>query len=43
MRIRGAERVRRRGRSKEEFVDDLALTSMARLWEVGKTEPIKVP
>jgi len=28
--------------SKEEFVDDLALTSMARLWEVGKTESIKV-
>ena len=26
----------------EEFADDLALTSMARLWEVGKTEPIKV-
>merc|ERR1712086_202197 len=26
----------------EEFVDDLALTSMARLWEVGKSEPIKV-
>merc|ERR1712070_1169729 len=28
--------------SKEEFADDLALASMARLWEVGKTEPIKV-
>merc|ERR1719199_207384 len=27
--------------SKEEFVDDLAATSMARLWDVGKTEPIK--
>lgn len=27
---------------KEEYCDDLALTSMARLWEVGKTEPIKV-
>merc|ERR1712078_793558 len=27
---------------KEEFVDDLAMTSMARLWDVGKTEPIKV-
>merc|ERR1711912_139617 len=27
---------------KERFVDDLALTSMARLWDVGKTEPIKV-
>ena len=22
--------------SKEEFVDDLAVTSMARLWDVGK-------
>merc|ERR1719440_193747 len=31
-----------RSLSKEEFVDDLALTSMARLWDVGKTEPIKV-
>ena len=28
--------------SKEDYVDDLALTSMARLWDVGKTEPIKV-
>ena len=28
--------------SKEDFVDDLALTSMARLWDVGKSEPIKV-
>jgi len=28
--------------SKEEYVDDLAMTSMARLWDVGKTEPIKV-
>jgi len=28
--------------SKELFVDDLALTSMARLWDVGKSEPIKV-
>lgn len=28
--------------SKAAFVDDVALTSMARLWEVGKTEPIKV-
>merc|ERR1711972_1275595 len=28
--------------SKEEFADDLALTSMARLWDVGKSEPIKV-
>ena len=31
-----------RSLSHEEFVDDLALTSMARLWDVGKTEPIKV-
>jgi ADP-ribosylglycohydrolase len=28
--------------SREQFVDDLALTSMARLWEIGKSEPIKV-
>lgn len=28
--------------SKEPFVDDLALTSLARLWDVGKSEPIKV-
>jgi hypothetical protein len=28
--------------STEEFVDDLSLTSMARLWDVGKSEPIKV-
>merc|ERR1711990_423506 len=28
--------------SQEEFVDGLALTSMARLWDVGKSEPIKV-
>jgi len=28
--------------SREEFVDDLAMTSMARLWDVGKSEPIKV-
>ena len=27
---------------KEEFADDLAMTSMARLWDVGRTEPIKV-
>merc|ERR1719491_681723 len=27
---------------KEDFVDDLALTSMARLWDIGKSEPIKV-
>jgi len=28
--------------SKEPFVDDLALTSMAKLWDVGRSEPIKV-
>lgn len=28
--------------SRQEFVDDLAVTSMARLWDVGKSEPIKV-
>ncbi len=28
--------------SHEKFVDDLALTSMARLWDVGRSEPIKV-
>merc|ERR1712086_202089 len=28
--------------SSEEYVDDLALTSMAKLWDVGKSEPIKV-
>jgi len=28
--------------SSQEFIDDLALTSMARLWDVGKSEPIKV-
>lgn len=28
--------------SREPFVDDLALTSMARLWDVGRSEPIKV-
>lgn len=28
--------------SQEVFADDLALTSMARLWDVGKVEPIKV-
>jgi ADP-ribosylglycohydrolase len=27
---------------KEAFSDDLALTSMARLWDVGRSEPIKV-
>lgn len=28
--------------SKEAFSDDFALTSMARLWDVGRSEPIKV-
>lgn len=28
--------------AREEFVDDIAITSMARLWDVGKSEPIKV-
>jgi len=28
--------------SKQTYADDLALTSMARLWDVGKSEPIKV-
>ncbi len=28
--------------SKEPFCDDLALTSMAKLWDVGRSEPIKV-
>jgi len=28
--------------SQEAFRDDLALTSMARLWDVGRSEPIKV-
>jgi len=27
---------------KEQFSDDLALTSMARLWDIGRSEPIKV-
>ncbi len=27
---------------KEKFSDDLALTSMAKLWDVGRSEPIKV-
>lgn len=27
---------------KEKFCDDLALTSMAKLWDVGRSEPIKV-
>jgi len=28
--------------SKEKFSDDLALTSMARLWDIGRSEPIRV-
>jgi len=28
--------------SKEQFSDDLALTSMARLWDIGRAEPIRV-
>lgn len=28
--------------SQEQFVDDLALTSMARLWDIGRSEPIRV-
>lgn len=28
--------------NKEEFSDDLALTSMAKLWDVGRSEPIRV-
>ena len=27
---------------KEKFVDDLAITSMARLWDIGRSEPIRV-
>ncbi|MFT7003709.1 MAG: ADP-ribosylglycohydrolase [Sulfurimonas sp.] len=27
---------------REQFADDLAITSMARLWDVGRSEPIKV-
>jgi len=27
---------------KEPFVDDLAITSMARLWDIGRSEPIRV-
>ena len=27
---------------KEAFADDLALTSMARLWDIGRSEPIRV-
>ena len=28
--------------SREELVDDVAITSMSRLWDVGKVEPIKI-
>lgn len=28
--------------SKEQFSDDLAITSMARLWDIGRSEPIRV-
>lgn len=28
--------------SQEQFVDDLALTSMARLWDIGRSEPVRV-
>ncbi len=28
--------------SQEQYVDDLALTSMARLWDIGRSEPIRV-
>ena len=28
--------------SREELVDDVAITSMSRLWDVGKSEPIKI-
>ena len=28
--------------SKEEYVDDIAITTMSRLWDVGKSEPIKI-
>lgn len=28
--------------SKEQFVDDLSITSMARLWDIGRSEPIRV-
>jgi len=27
---------------KEDLADDIAITSMARLWDIGKTEPIKI-
>lgn len=28
--------------SKEKFADDLAITSMAKLWDIGRSEPIRV-
>jgi hypothetical protein len=28
--------------SRQQLIDDIAITSMARLWDVGKSEPIKV-
>ncbi len=28
--------------SQEQYVDDLALTSMAKLWDIGRSEPIRV-
>ena len=28
--------------SQEQFVDDLAITSMARLWDIGRSEPVRV-
>lgn len=28
--------------SKEELCDDIAITSMSRLWDIGKSEPIKI-
>ena len=28
--------------SKEKFADDLALTSMAKLWDIGRSEPVRV-
>merc|ERR1719424_569635 len=38
----GLDKVVESATKQEEFVDDIALTSMARLWDVGKSEPIKV-
>ena len=28
--------------SREQFVDDMALTSMAKLWHIGRSEPVRV-